>query len=39
VLVFEADVVSKNNYLRHDSRTTAKEIMNIYNYYKKRWRE
>ncbi|MBU2436861.1 MAG: YvcK family protein, partial [Candidatus Omnitrophica bacterium] len=35
VLVFEADVVSKSNYLRHDFKKAAKEIMNIYNYGKK----
>ncbi|MFH1504468.1 MAG: gluconeogenesis factor YvcK family protein [Candidatus Omnitrophota bacterium] len=40
IKVFEADVVSKENYLRHDSKKTAKEIMNIYNYYNKRkWKE
>jgi len=38
VMVFEADIVSKSNYLRHDSARTAKEIMNIYNYGKKRWK-
>jgi uncharacterized cofD-like protein len=38
VSVFEADVVSKTNYLRHDFAHTAKEIMNIYNYNKKRWK-
>jgi len=34
VLVFEADVVSKINYLHHDSIKTAKEIINIYKNYK-----
>ncbi|MDD5195808.1 MAG: YvcK family protein [Candidatus Omnitrophica bacterium] len=34
VRVFEADVVSKTNYLHHDSVKTAKEIMNIYNFFK-----
>ncbi|MDD5583956.1 MAG: YvcK family protein [Candidatus Omnitrophica bacterium] len=33
VRVFEADVVSKENYLHHDSAKTAKEVMNIYNNY------
>jgi uncharacterized cofD-like protein len=37
MLVFEAAVVSKVDYLHHDSVKTAKEIMNIYNYYKKQW--
>ena len=36
VLIFEADVISRVNYLRHDSQKTAKEILNIYNYWKKR---
>jgi len=34
--VYEADVVSKSNYLRHDSKKIAKEIVNIYNERKKR---
>jgi len=34
VLVFEADVVSKTNYLHHDFLKTAKEIINIYRNYK-----
>ena len=38
MMVFEADVVSKDNYLQHDSKVTAKEIMNIYSYFKKRWK-
>jgi len=36
--IFEADVVSKSNYLRHDCEKTSREIMNIYNYGKKRWK-
>lgn len=39
VLVFEADVVSKYNYLRHDSEKTAKEIIKIFNFYKKEWKK
>jgi 2-phospho-L-lactate transferase/gluconeogenesis factor (CofD/UPF0052 family) len=35
VKVFEADVVSKANYLHHDTVATAKEVMSIYNYFKK----
>jgi len=38
VLIFEGDVASKSNYLRHNSQNTAKEIMNVYSYMKKRWR-
>lgn len=38
VLIFEGDVVSKSNYLRHNSQNTAKEIMNVYSYMKKRWK-
>lgn len=38
ILVFEADVVSRSNYLRHDPQKAAKEIVTIYNYYKKRWK-
>ncbi len=38
VSIFEGDVVSKSNYLRHDSKNTAKEVMVIYNYMKKKWR-
>ncbi|MCQ9204746.1 MAG: YvcK family protein [Omnitrophica bacterium] len=37
--VFEADVVSKRNYLRHDSKKSAKEIMKIYTQGKKKWRD
>jgi len=40
IKVFEADVVSKKNYLRHDSHKVAKEIMNIYNYSnRKKWKK
>lgn len=38
VTVSEGAVVSRSNYLRHDSKKTAKEIMNIYNRHKKRWK-
>lgn len=38
VSVMEGAVVSKNNYLRHDSEQTSKEIINIYNQYKRRWK-
>jgi uncharacterized cofD-like protein len=38
VEVFAADVVSKKDYLHHDSAKTAKIIIDIYNYYRKRWR-
>jgi len=38
VLIFEGDIASKSNYLRHNSQNTAKEIMNVYSYMKKRWR-
>lgn len=37
VAIFEADVVSKSNYLRHNSERVAKEIINIYNYRRRRW--
>jgi len=37
IAVFEGDVVSKVNYLRHDSRKTAKAIINIYNQSKGKW--
>ncbi len=37
VYVIEEDVVSKQNYLRHDARKTAKCIINFYNRYKKGW--
>ena len=36
--IFEAEVVSKSNYLRHDPEKTSREIMNIYRYGKKRWK-
>ncbi len=35
--VFEADVVSKVNYLRHDSYKTAKAVIYIYNRNKNKW--
>jgi uncharacterized cofD-like protein len=38
ISIFEADIVSKDNYLRHDSKKASREIMNIYNYRKRRWR-
>lgn len=38
-LVFEGDIVSKIDYLHHDSEKTAKLVIDIYNYYKKRWKE
>lgn len=38
VLIFEGDVVSKSNYLRHNSQNIAKEIMNVYSYMKKKWK-
>ncbi len=38
VSIFEGDVVSKSNHLRHDSQNTAKEVTAIYNYMKKKWR-
>lgn len=39
VSVFEADIVSRSDYLRHDAKRTAREVMNIYNYWKKRWKK
>ena len=39
IALFTADVVSKVNYLRHDSYRTAREIINIYNQRKKEWQE
>ena len=39
VEVFEADVVSRSNYLRHDPKKTAKEIIKIYDYGKRKWKE
>jgi uncharacterized cofD-like protein len=38
-LVFEGDIVSKIDYLHHDSENTAKMVIDIYNYYKKRWKK
>ena len=38
ISIFEGDVMSKSNYLRHDSQNVAREIMNIYNCTKKRWK-
>ena len=38
ILIFEGDVVSKSNYLRHDSKNAAREIMNVYNCTKKIWK-
>jgi hypothetical protein len=35
VNVVEEDLVSKKNYLRHDSHKTAKRIINLYNNLKK----
>lgn len=37
--VFESDIVSRIDYLRHDSRRTAREVMNIYNRFKRRWKK
>ncbi len=36
--IFEADVASKNNYLRHDPDKTARQIINVYNQSRKRWK-
>ena len=36
--VFEEDVVSKTDYLRHDPDQTARTVINIYNTYKKIWK-
>jgi uncharacterized cofD-like protein len=38
IFVFEDDIVSRTNYLRHDSHKTARRIMAIYNNFKKRWK-
>lgn len=38
VSIFEGNVVSRSNYLHHDSQNTARQIMNIYTYTKKRWK-
>jgi uncharacterized cofD-like protein len=37
--IFEADVVSKSNYLRHDPQKTSREIMNAFNISKKLWKK
>lgn len=37
-LVFEGDIVSKSDYLHHDSEKAAKMVMDIYNYCKKKWK-
>ena len=37
ILVFEDDIVSRSDYLRHDSFKTAKCIINIYNQFRKKW--
>ena len=39
ILVIERDVVSRNNYLRHDPYKTARCIIEFYNNYKKEWKE
>ncbi len=39
ISVFEANVVSESNYLRHDSQKVSKEIINIYNYMKRKCKE
>lgn len=36
--VFEGDVVSRSDYLHHDYEKTAKVIMDIYNYDKRKWK-
>jgi len=36
--VFEQDVVCRSNYLHHDSHQTAKEIINIFNSFKRKCR-
>jgi len=36
--IFEADVVSKSNYLRHDPEKTSREIVNAFNISKKVWK-
>jgi uncharacterized cofD-like protein len=38
-LVFDEDIVSKGDYLHHDYEATAKTVMDIYSYCKKRWKE
>ncbi|MDP2922525.1 MAG: YvcK family protein [Candidatus Omnitrophota bacterium] len=37
-LVFEGNIVSVSDYLHHDSDKTAKIIIDMYHYYKKRWK-
>jgi len=37
-VVFEGDVVSRSDYLHHDYEKTAKVIMDIYNYDKRKWK-
>ncbi len=37
-IVFEGDVVSRSDYLHHDYEKTAKVIMDIYNYDKRKWK-
>lgn len=39
VSVFEDDVVSQSNYLRHDPHKAARAVMNIYNDKRKRWKK
>lgn len=40
VFVFEGDVVSRDNYLRHNSKEVAREVIKIYNnHWKRRWKE
>jgi uncharacterized cofD-like protein len=40
IAAVEADVVSKTDYLRHDSANTARTVMEIYNNYgKKQWKK
>jgi hypothetical protein len=40
IVAVEADVVSKTDYLRHDSAHTARIVMDIYNNYgKKQWKK
>jgi len=38
ISIFEGDVVSKSNYFRHYSQNVAREIMNVYNCTKKKWK-
>ncbi len=37
ILVFEDDIVSRSDYLRHDPFKTAKCVINIYNQFKRKW--